>query len=85
MKIRLQVYKRMIKENFKIHCFREDDRISIILNGLKDPDNNVVFLCKQYLVQQICLKDYQESKLVIESRNEVKEEVAEDEQEESGS
>lgn len=48
-KIRRTVFKRLLDEDFKFHCFKEDDRILLIMNGLKDPDEKVVTYCKQYL------------------------------------
>jgi hypothetical protein len=35
--------------------FTEGDRISIIINGLKDHEPKVIESCRLYLVQQFCL------------------------------
>jgi len=32
------VFRRLLEENFKITNFNEEERITLILNGLKDPD-----------------------------------------------
>ena len=49
--------------NFKFHLFKEEDRVQLLLSGLKDPDNFVTLYCRQYLVQQICAKEGQEPKI----------------------
>ena len=57
VKIRRTVFRRLLSMNFKLTNFKEEDRMQIILNGLKDPDTQVVIQCKQYLIQQICAKE----------------------------
>lgn len=52
--VRAEVYKRLqdCKIDFdELDC---DDRLDIILTGLKDEDKDVVFECKTYLVSSIC-------------------------------
>ena len=62
VKVRRAVYRRLLhfgsksKGPFELTCFCEEDRIQLILNGLKDPDSQVLLLCKQYLAGQICAK-----------------------------
>ena len=63
VQIRRTVYKRLLNEEFKFHFFKEEDRIQLILNGLKDPDHDVIMLCKSYLQQQICAKDKEKPKV----------------------
>ena len=63
-KIRRTVFKRLLDEDFKFHCFKEDDRIQLIMNGLKDPDEKVVTYCKQYLQAQICAKKDEKPKIL---------------------
>jgi hypothetical protein len=49
VRIRRAMYHRLLIENFKFSYFKDEDKISLILNGLKDPEYSVINLCKQYL------------------------------------
>lgn len=49
---------------FKFTNFKEEDRVCLIMNGLKDPDSQVILLCKQYLAQQLCAKQDEEPKII---------------------
>lgn len=46
LKVRRAVYWRMLNDNIKFGWFAEEDRVTLILNGLKDPDPNVNLFCK---------------------------------------
>jgi hypothetical protein len=40
-KVRLAFYERLKSEDFDFERFRESDRLSVIKNGLQDPDEVV--------------------------------------------
>ena len=44
--MRRAVFRKLLKEDFKFYLFSEEDRLNLILNGLKDPDEQVVKFCK---------------------------------------
>ena len=38
VKVRRAVYRRILHDKFEFKNFKEEERIQLILNGLKDPD-----------------------------------------------
>lgn len=52
----MAVYKRLAQENIDLIRFRDYDRTSLVINGLKDHDLKVIEACQAYLIQQFCLQ-----------------------------
>ena len=56
-KVRNSVYKTLLKKNYAFDKLRCEDRITIVTNGLKDHESDVVTSCKDYLAASICAKE----------------------------
>lgn len=56
-KVRHAVYKVLLANKIKFDELEHEDRISLIVNGLRDPDNEVSTSCKEYLASSICAEE----------------------------
>jgi hypothetical protein len=55
-KVRQAVYKSLLAKRVKFDSLNHDDRLSIIINGLKDIESEVRLTCKEYLASSICAR-----------------------------
>jgi Mg2+ and Co2+ transporter CorA len=57
VKVRAAVYKTLKKKNdIRFDQLKYEDKISLVMNGLRDNDSKVIEICKDYLTQSICVK-----------------------------
>ena len=51
-KVRAAFYERLYAENIDIEGLNESDRLSVIKNGLTDPEQSIQDVCVSYLRKQ---------------------------------
>lgn len=59
-KVRSAVYKTLMKNNTNFDKLSWEDRISVVMNGLRDSEPSVTVVCKSFLASAICVKPGEE-------------------------
>lgn len=53
--VRLACYQRLAKDCIALSTFSKLERLNLVINGLRDPDQLVLEMCRVYLIQQFCV------------------------------